>query len=306
MGSFATTRVPAITAILIICCGAFASFAGAATLTIADTSISVTQARDGMTVNLGYKITASSTTSATLVASMADPGGKVVTDMGDDYNGTPYPITAASGTNWYYRDFFINLPPSAQVGSGKLYNVTYTVKWGSSSSNAVTKNGIITMLATIPIRVPILMYHKVQPQVYSMYYIATPDFQRQIAALQAYGYTSINYQQLIRYRAGLESPPAKPIMLTFDDGYENYYTDVAPSADAIGFQTTNFVITGKVGGTNAWDTGDNNPVINHLTWPEIATLNVDPLVDLESHTVDHVNLAAQAHRPARVSSITRG
>lgn len=268
-----------------------ASVGGAATLTIADTSISLTQARDGMTVTLGYKITASSTTAATLVASMTDPGGKVVADMGNDYNGTPYPITAGSGTNWYYRDFFINLPPAAQVGTGKLYSVKYTVNWGTSSTYSQTATNALTMLATVPVRVPILMYHKVQAISYSKYYIATADFKKQIAALKAYGYQTITYQQLMNYRAGLDTPPAKPIMLTFDDGYENYYTDVVPSADPLGYNTTCFVITGKVGGTNAWDTGDNNPVINHLTWPEIDQLNLDPLVDLESHTVNHPQLA---------------
>ncbi len=262
----------------------------AVTLSIADTSVSETQTRDGRTLTLGYRITSDGATDAQLTATLVGPVSSNDTVIDTIPGGVTVHVT--QGTHWYYRDYLINLGPGASQGSSKHYDVTYTLNWGSGQTTSLSRSNILTMQSPISIRIPILMYHKVYPISYSTYYVPTAEFRAQLAMLRAYGYETVTFDELRNARAGIETLPDKPIMLTFDDGYENFYTDAAPALREAGYNSVPFVPTGKIGGTNAWDTGDNNPVINHLTWDEVALLDEDPLVDVESHTVNHPSLTS--------------
>jgi len=267
-------------------CVAAAGAAGAQTLSIADTSVSVTQARDQWTITLGYKITASSATTATLAATLTGPSSVSVGDMG--VNMPPYTITRdiAAGTNWYYRDFFINLPRTATVGT---YSVNYTVKWGTSSSVSANAAKSFQIISSLDTRCPILMYHKIGNALYSQYWNTTDMLRRQMAILKAYGYTSISCRELMSARAGLTQLPAKPVMITFDGGYENFYTDALPIISGFGFKPVMFLLTGVMGQDNSWD-GDNNPVIMFMTWQEVVACYGsynNQKIDLQSHSVTH-------------------
>ncbi len=100
--------------LLVLACGA----AGAVTLTVSDTSVSETLTRDGRTLTLGYQITSDGETDAQLAAALVGPvaSNDTVTDM------IPAGVTVHvhPGTDWYYRDFPINLGPGASQGSNKV------------------------------------------------------------------------------------------------------------------------------------------------------------------------------------------
>jgi peptidoglycan/xylan/chitin deacetylase (PgdA/CDA1 family) len=61
--------------------------------------------------------------------------------------------------------------------------------------------------------VPILMYHRV----------AARPFQRQVAALSHAGYRPVTLSRLMRGWAGTARLPARPVVLTFDDGYRSQF-----------------------------------------------------------------------------------
>ncbi len=148
------------------------------------------------------------------------------------------------------------------------------------------------MQSPIPVRIPCLMYHKIGDALYSQYWNTTDMLRRQMAALKAYGYTSVTCRELMDYRAGIAAPPAKPIMITFDGGYENFYLDAVPIISSFGFKPVLFLLTGVMGQDNSWD-GDNNPVIMFMTWEEVAACYGNhnlQRIDLQSHTVTHPNL----------------
>ncbi len=273
-------------AVLIVCNGVgLISNSASAGISIANTSISVAQTRDGRTITLGYQLTSTSDTPAQLVASLTGPSAEVVKDL----LITGFNVNVTTGTNWYYRDFQVNLPPYAATGPSTLYDVVYTVKWGTSSSTSITKPDILTMQSPIPVRIPILMYHKIGPALYSQYWNTTDMLRAQMAALRAYGYTALTCRELMDIRAGLAAAPAKPIMLTFDGGYQNFYTDALPIIMAENYKTVMFLLTGVMGTDNSWD-GDNNPVINFMTWDEVTAAYATGQMDLESHSVTHPDL----------------
>jgi peptidoglycan/xylan/chitin deacetylase (PgdA/CDA1 family) len=71
--------------------------------------------------------------------------------------------------------------------------------------------------------VPILMYHVLSPAPanapYPELYVAPADFRAQVAWLAAHGYRAVTLQRVLDAWRGAATLPAKPVVLTFDDGY---------------------------------------------------------------------------------------
>lgn len=143
--------------------------------------------------------------------------------------------------------------------------------------------------------VPILMYHKVGGKAYSKYWVSDAVFARQMAALKAYGYQAVSLADYLAYRAGSETPPQHPIIITFDDGYQDFYTDAVPILKANGMTAIAFIITSRIGSseadrqTNSWDAPEKNFPANHLIWSEIRSFSAEGF-GVGSHTVHHLSL----------------
>ena len=251
------------------------------------TSLSTTNALDGQTVTVGYQISSPAVTDAVLSLTLTGPGGVSVPDVGPRVS-----ITVQPGTNWYYRDILIDLPPNAPAGA---YSVTWQVSSLSGVARSSTSPAYLTIATPISVTVPILIYHSVDDIAYSQFYITTAAFQSQMQTLHDNGYTTITLQDWANIRAGLEAAPAKPVIITFDDGLDNLLTKAYPILSSFGFKATSFVPTEYVGGTNAWDVGSiaaGDPVINELTWSQIQQLAATGLIDFESHSMTHPDLTA--------------
>src|SRR5882762_1132066 len=73
--------------------------------------------------------------------------------------------------------------------------------------------------------IPTLMYHKIGDyprgsQLKKLWVTAT-DFRRQMLYLKSHGYTALHFSNWRDAEAGKISMPAKPVLVTFDDGYAN-------------------------------------------------------------------------------------
>ena len=257
---------------------AFAVAPPSSGVALVDASISSSTARDGQTLTLTYQISTAEAQQVTLRATLIGPGGETITDQAHDTT-----VQLAVGTNTFTRQLFVNLPPMAQIGA---YDVVWTVQ-AASGDQSRTQLDALNVQAPLDIQVPILMYHKVGPVAYSEFWVTTEDFRAQMQALKAYGYTTVTLQDVMNYRAGIATAPAKPIVLTFDDGYENILTDVYPILAELDLKATSFLITSRIGTDNSWDTGDNNPTINLLTWTQIEQLHATGRIDFQSHTHNH-------------------
>lgn len=112
-----------------------------------------------------------------------------------------------------------------------------------------------------PVQVPILTYHTVAPatdkpegKMAKHYHITPEHFDTQMKYLADNGYTPIQFQTYANYLLGKVTLPAKPVVLTFDDGWENQYQFAYPILQKYKFTATFFIIT-KVrgGGYMSWD-----------------------------------------------------
>jgi peptidoglycan/xylan/chitin deacetylase (PgdA/CDA1 family) len=139
-------------------------------------------------------------------------------------------------------------------------------------------------------RLPILMYHSisVDPQTAVCPYYRThthPDvFGRQLRLLAAEGYKTIKLADVIHWLAGGPTPPPKSVVITFDDGFSDFYLHAFPSLQELGFTATVFVPTGFIADPRRrWEDAE------FLTWAEIRQMRKAG-IEFGSHTVNHAEL----------------
>jgi len=134
-------------------------------------------------------------------------------------------------------------------------------------------------------RVPILMYHYVE-------YVKDPGdtirkslnlephvFDLEVKTLKEAGYSFITLSELAEALDNKNNLNPKSVILTFDDGYRDFYTDVYPilkkyQAKAVVFVIPNFI-----------DRSDN------LTGPMISEITKSGLVEIGAHTMNHSYLS---------------
>lgn len=132
-----------------------------------------------------------------------------------------------------------------------------------------------------PVRgVPILEYHMVgndaQPEE-QPYIVPTAEFAAQLDYLQEAGYTTITMQEYTAARQGKRTLPAKPIILTFDDGYADNYTEMLPVLEAHGMRATMYMVTNDI---------DRD---RYLTWEQLRDMQQRG-VEIGGHTANHLPL----------------
>ncbi|HWR42483.1 polysaccharide deacetylase family protein [Sporomusa sp.] len=138
--------------------------------------------------------------------------------------------------------------------------------------------------------VPILAYHQVSsvPEVYSI----DPDqFEEHMRYLESHGYTAISLAELFAAKSGVQSLPPKPVIITFDDGYDDNYLTALPIMEKYGMKGTVFVIAGQVGQPG------------YLTWDQVKAMQAKG-TEVGSHTYSHVALS-EISQPQLMDEVTR-
>ncbi len=132
-------------------------------------------------------------------------------------------------------------------------------------------------------RIPIINYHKVEPQRDVGLTSRRPvDFCNDMRLLANLGYTSLTFRDI----SILQTWPAKPIIITFDDGYESVYHHALPVMKAYGFKGVVFIPAGYIGRDNDWDVQFGNKRFKHLSLSQLKVL-VDDGFEIGSHGISH-------------------
>ena len=126
--------------------------------------------------------------------------------------------------------------------------------------------------------VPVLMYHAVadDPWGWEGLFMTPEGMRSHLQWLLDNGYDPIFFSDLAHI-----DDYDRPVILTFDDGYNDNYTELLPILQEFGAKATVFVIAGNV---------DVNP--NFMTSEQVKALADSGLVDIQSHTVNHMELAS--------------
>jgi peptidoglycan/xylan/chitin deacetylase (PgdA/CDA1 family) len=132
---------------------------------------------------------------------------------------------------------------------------------------------------------PILLYHKVSATESDALTISLEGLDRQLACIVPSGYTAISFAELKESLDGRRELPAKPIIVTFDDGYLSTYELAYPILAKHNIKATVFLPTAFIGGVAHW-AGASEPLMSY----EIIRQLAEPrLIEFGLHSHRHEN-----------------
>ena len=145
-------------------------------------------------------------------------------------------------------------------------------------------------------RVPILMYHyiRIAPQTDRLgtkLSVTPSDFETQLKYFKDQNYTTIHMADLAdpnrKEISKVYDEKKKPLVITFDDGYQDAYDNAWPILSKYQFSATFYIIQDKIGQPN------------YLTQDEINKLE-EAGMEIGSHGLEHLDLTKmnplEAHR----------
>ncbi|MGE4215201.1 MAG: polysaccharide deacetylase family protein [Anaerotignaceae bacterium] len=136
-------------------------------------------------------------------------------------------------------------------------------------------------------KVPILMYHGVEKESTSQWVVSEAQFSADMEFLARNYYTPMVAEDLIKIKNGEMEMPERPVMITFDDGYENNYTVAFPILKRTGMKATIAVIGCLIRDENG------SGKAGYLYWSQLKEMYDSGLVDVGSHTYNLHDLDAE-------------
>lgn len=138
-------------------------------------------------------------------------------------------------------------------------------------------------------RVPILMYHSISENLFGMSHpynhinTLPAVFSQQMRWLKYTGYTAVDLGEAwARLQSGQDL--SKTVVITFDDGYRDFYSDALDVMKQCGFTATIFLITDRIRKQSVRIEG-----ADYLTWREVKILHQEGM-RFGSHTMTHADL----------------
>jgi peptidoglycan/xylan/chitin deacetylase (PgdA/CDA1 family) len=122
--------------------------------------------------------------------------------------------------------------------------------------------------------VPILAYHQVG-EADDLYSVTAAQFEQQMEYLNKNSYTAISLNELFDFYDGNGNLPNKPIVITFDDGYEDNYLTALPIMEKYKMRGTVFIVPNLVG------------TPDYLSWRQIVEMQKRN-TEIGSHTMSHI------------------
>jgi len=127
------------------------------------------------------------------------------------------------------------------------------------------------------ISIPVLMYHSVNDELRDSRDVSVKTFESHIKYIAEHGYTSLTAMALYKALKGETPMPAKPVVITFDDGFRDNYTNAFPILKRYHVKAVYFVVSSR--------SGDDEP--DFISWEEMREMEKTGIIDIESHTHRH-------------------
>ncbi len=128
----------------------------------------------------------------------------------------------------------------------------------------------------------VLCYHRFEDRPKDSLAIKPSEFESQLQLLKENGFSVISMSDFLAWRRGTKDIPVKSCVISIDDGYRSGYEVAWPLLKKFGYPFTMFVYTNYV-------RGQPRAGGQSISWEELAEMR-DAGVDIESHTVSHLDL----------------
>ncbi len=143
----------------------------------------------------------------------------------------------------------------------------------------------------------ILMYHMINHHLpkkqskFNRLRVPPKEFEKQLLWLKKNGWQSMTMQELAQHT----TIPPKTVVLTFDDGYADNYTNAFPLLKKYGMKATIYLVLNRFEKNWAMDKDSSKqsaelneePMLTHEMVQEMVQSS---LIEFGSHTLNHVNL----------------
>lgn len=137
--------------------------------------------------------------------------------------------------------------------------------------------------------IPVLMYHQVvaRPPASSRLklYVTAELLEKQLRFLKARGFEAVTFTDLVTREL-----PAKPVFLTFDDGYENHYDLLFPLLKKYRMRAVLYILGDRHLDYNYWDAAKGEPKARLLSAEQIREMSESGWVEFGGHSMRHTDL----------------
>jgi peptidoglycan/xylan/chitin deacetylase (PgdA/CDA1 family) len=130
-------------------------------------------------------------------------------------------------------------------------------------------------------------------------FTVTPErFEEQLDYLSTHGYSPLTVSDYVRWIADGGQLPPCPVVLTFDDGYADFYTAALPLLQRYHATATLYIVTGYIGDTSRWMRREGEADRALLNWSQIREI-ASSGIECGAHTHTHRPLDALAAADCR-------
>ena len=151
-------------------------------------------------------------------------------------------------------------------------------------------------------KVPILMYHSISGAAtgrFRQFTVSPASFAQQMAYLHQQRYTPLTVTQFVNARYQ-EAPvlAGRPVILTFDDGFADFFTDALPVLKRYNFTATLYITTAFIDGASWWLRRERETARRMLGWQEVSEIAGNG-IECGAHTHTHPRLDMLSIHAAR-------
>jgi peptidoglycan/xylan/chitin deacetylase (PgdA/CDA1 family) len=151
--------------------------------------------------------------------------------------------------------------------------------------------------------IPILMYHSILREAapaFKPFALSPECFAAHVAYLHAQNFTPLTVAQFAERLEAFAGAvlPAKPVILTFDDGFADFYHHALPTLQTHGFCATLYVVTGYMELTSLWLRREGEAHRPMLTWQQLSEIDAAG-IECGAHTCTHPHLDVVSEAIAR-------
>lgn len=141
--------------------------------------------------------------------------------------------------------------------------------------------------------IKVLLYHRVQDQVQKEIAVTHRNFRWQMEYLLRKGYQVIPLEEALHLKP--DGPPhsekcQRYAVLTFDDGYQDFYTDVFPILQQYEFPAALYLVSGYVGTSKVFWWDQDLGKSDLMDWKQVKQIAASGLITIGSHTTHHPDL----------------